>query len=719
MAIKLADTLAPMADFPAVEAQHVAFDDGDTLQEKLDNGGLGGGGTGYKQLSQAEYDALTEDEKMNGKEYRTYDTGHIYKLGVEYGKDAYFTSLSQLGLTADATLDDVIATMPKGSSALIGVTEFTNAQTMFPYEETNDYTFGRVYIVKGSDNGRIYAKWFRKDGAKEYIAKIDINTNAIIGWNKQNTYTTLSQLGLTADGTVNDIIAKLSAGESALINVAEFNDKTQFPDTSSSNNMATVSVRKTNEIGRTVVEWFKKDGRYAVAVLDGNNKVSGWREYGVETKKGLAQNSQYYKIDITKKGNKYRNGVVRFSYNNGNMPCEVAIFLSYGDSTGHIGNYTYTYGTNCIQSITLTGNDTNVVIGIELTKTVYGTQLVEVNDSFCTINNLTAEQFTGDTVATYNDSSKEILHTDLSGNLAGITTVLDLVNALVTEYRATSPKKPIRFVSGEITKTTLTDLPRNYGLLQITVSGYDVVDVSFAGSSFGFKTLHYGFVNRTSGETLFSSLFWEIVDTPVTELIDLGLDGSATIQNVMDAMTIGQHCILNTSRFDDKTQVDNIEYGKVEIRRLSSGMWSLWLEDVLHGNVVAHGTCSASKFAGWHYLATTDYVDNGGTFNGKTVKTVTIDLSASDLQYSSSSGFIDVSLANYVANNTKIIRVEGCYIPPSDNTVFGTYVPVFSGNKSSGIGVGKIYHNGESWRITVAASLGQKGSGFMKLYYIE
>ena len=63
MAIKLADTLAPMADFPAVEAQHVAFDDGDTLQEKLDNGGLGGGGTGYKQLSQAEYDALTEDEK--------------------------------------------------------------------------------------------------------------------------------------------------------------------------------------------------------------------------------------------------------------------------------------------------------------------------------------------------------------------------------------------------------------------------------------------------------------------------------------------------------------------------------------------------------------------------------------------------------------------------------------------------------------------------------
>ena len=317
-------------------------------------------------------------------------------------------------------------------------------------------------------------------------------------------YTSLLQLGLTADGTVNDIITKLSAGESALINVAEFNDKTQFPDTSSSNNMATVSVRKTNEIGRTVVEWFKKDGRYAVAVLDGTNKVSDWREYGVETKKGLAQNSQYYKIDITKKGNKYKNGVVRFSYNNGTMPCEVAIYLSYADNTGYVGCYTYTYGTNCIQSITLTGDDTNVVIGIELTKTVYGTQLVEVNDSFCTINNLTAEQFTGDVVATLlNDGS-----------------------------------------------------------------------------------------------------------TPITELTDLGLDGSATIQNVMDKMLIGQHCILNTSRFNDKTQVGNIEYGKVEIRRLSSGMWSLWLEDVLHGDTVAHGTCSNGKFTGWHYFTTKSYVDN-------------------------------------------------------------------------------------------------------------
>ena len=45
MAIRLADTLAPLADFPAAYAKDIEFDDGKNLQEKLNNGELGGGGT--------------------------------------------------------------------------------------------------------------------------------------------------------------------------------------------------------------------------------------------------------------------------------------------------------------------------------------------------------------------------------------------------------------------------------------------------------------------------------------------------------------------------------------------------------------------------------------------------------------------------------------------------------------------------------------------------
>lgn len=51
MAIKLADTLAPMADFPAAMAEHVEFADGENLQQKLDDGSLGGSGTIDSELS--------------------------------------------------------------------------------------------------------------------------------------------------------------------------------------------------------------------------------------------------------------------------------------------------------------------------------------------------------------------------------------------------------------------------------------------------------------------------------------------------------------------------------------------------------------------------------------------------------------------------------------------------------------------------------------------
>ena len=119
--IKLADTLAPMADFPAVMAEHTAFEDGESLQEKYETGQLGGGGGGYTQLSQAEYDALTEDEKMNGKEYRTYDTGHIYKLGIEYGKDG-------VQISDNETVEDKTWSSQKTSSKIAEVETELNAK---------------------------------------------------------------------------------------------------------------------------------------------------------------------------------------------------------------------------------------------------------------------------------------------------------------------------------------------------------------------------------------------------------------------------------------------------------------------------------------------------------------------------------------------------------------------------------------------------------------
>ena len=93
-----------------------------------------------------------------------------------------FVTLSDIGLTADATFQDVVDTLPKGSSALLEVKAFTNYKTIFPYEEGNDQ-FARVHIVKGVANGSIvYARWFRKDGVKEAIANFSASDNKFSGW---------------------------------------------------------------------------------------------------------------------------------------------------------------------------------------------------------------------------------------------------------------------------------------------------------------------------------------------------------------------------------------------------------------------------------------------------------------------------------------------------------------------------------------------------------
>ena len=83
MAIKLADELRPMGDFPATMAEYIGFSDGETLQDKYNNKKLGGGDSSIT-LTQEEYDALTDEEKLNGL-YYTYDTKRIYKNGVQYG----------------------------------------------------------------------------------------------------------------------------------------------------------------------------------------------------------------------------------------------------------------------------------------------------------------------------------------------------------------------------------------------------------------------------------------------------------------------------------------------------------------------------------------------------------------------------------------------------------------------------------------------------------
>ena len=87
MAIKLVDELKAMGNFPIAHAEGINLvkTDGteDNLQNLFDNGELGGGDDSTT-LTQQEYEALTEEQKLDGL-YYTYDTKRIYKNGVQYG----------------------------------------------------------------------------------------------------------------------------------------------------------------------------------------------------------------------------------------------------------------------------------------------------------------------------------------------------------------------------------------------------------------------------------------------------------------------------------------------------------------------------------------------------------------------------------------------------------------------------------------------------------
>ena len=82
MALKLPDSAVPMGDFPVAKAVDIDFDDGENLQEKLDNGTLGGGGntTDLRDL---------ENRVSNLEDKRVYNS--LEELNTAKGLSISFT----------------------------------------------------------------------------------------------------------------------------------------------------------------------------------------------------------------------------------------------------------------------------------------------------------------------------------------------------------------------------------------------------------------------------------------------------------------------------------------------------------------------------------------------------------------------------------------------------------------------------------------------------
>ena len=108
MSIKLADTLVPLSSFPSAYAKDIEFDDGKNLQEKLNNGELGGGG-GSGTAGKSAYE-IAVDNGFVGTE-----TEWLESLKGEQGE----AGRSITGITTDEN-NNVIVTFSDSSTQNIG-----------------------------------------------------------------------------------------------------------------------------------------------------------------------------------------------------------------------------------------------------------------------------------------------------------------------------------------------------------------------------------------------------------------------------------------------------------------------------------------------------------------------------------------------------------------------------------------------------------------------
>ena len=261
----------------------------------------------------------------------------------------------------------------------------------------------------------------------------------------------------------------------------------------------------------------------------------------------------------------------------------------------------------------------------------------------------------------------EILHTDLSGNLAGITTVLDLVNALLEEYR--TERKNVRFESGSYSNTNLTDLPQPYGYLTIKVGGTNILEVTFAYSNLGFKKMYLGFLARTSTETLYSSLDWEEVNTGVKEDIPIIENGKDIVYHKITK----NRSITELEAYTDPNggtgyKIDDL-YLTYDCEKLAKG-FDDWLAE--KGITPVKGTTYEdvaqikvySPSAGGYVYLSTHIKFDGTTYLAYNIKYNDTDYAITSVQYDYDNGKTPTTFTGLnVLNIAKIIpELAGCYI---------------------------------------------------------
>ena len=205
MAIKLVDELKAMGNFPIAHAEGINLvkTDGteDNLQNLFNNGELGGGDDSTT-LTQTEYEALSEEQKLNGL-YYTYDTKRIYKNGVQYGasdaEDIGYNNVESgiQATTVQGAIDKVVKTVEDAYAKKTDIPTTLpanggNADTVNNHTVKSDVPENAVFTDTIYDDTELNAKLNGKADKNAVLNSLEIvngyTTAQIIPWNDGTHY---------------------------------------------------------------------------------------------------------------------------------------------------------------------------------------------------------------------------------------------------------------------------------------------------------------------------------------------------------------------------------------------------------------------------------------------------------------------------------------------------------------------------------------------------
>ena len=155
------------------------------------------------------------------------------------------------------------------------------------------------------------------------------------------------------------------------------------------------------------------------------------------------------------------------------------------------------------------------------------------------------------------------------------------------------------------TLPTVTDIPAEYGVLTIDKWSNSRFRIEFNNSLGGSSTNVKQWIGTLKGNDG-TGLKWKQVNTgnhKYTTMAELALDGStATIQDVMDKVAVGDSVMIRTDAFNNnnwQTQCNGIQWGYLKIEKTMNGLSNIELQEVITPNRRYFGTQSSGKFVGW------------------------------------------------------------------------------------------------------------------------